>query len=119
MADFPPKKQNRLFLILIKPTWTKILIFLLFVFFMPVFHLRTEPLTQICNTPRQWKYQTYESLAVDVFGGYTENLDVFMGVVSRNYFVNNIIGIPLLILYYGIACLFCAWLTRIPVFANN
>ena len=86
------------------PNGQKILIFVLIVFILPVPFLYREPLTQLPgNTEWVWKYERYESLFTDVFGGYTSELDVFIGVVVRDY-VSNYLGTQLLLLYYFAAC---------------
>lgn len=95
------------------PNWQRILMFVLLAFITPVPFLIREPLTQLVgNTEWVWKFELYESLFTDVFGGYTSEPDVFLGVVVRDYFLNDL-GLLLLLFYYLTACATYTFIVRL------
>ncbi len=72
---------------------------------MPI--LIREPLYQFTNDYWVWKFQVYESLFTDIVRGYASSVDVFLGIVVRDFF-HNYLGIVLLVVYYLAACVIYA-----------
>jgi len=96
----------------IKPNWQKMFLLALFVLLMPVPILTREPISQISNSVMIWKYHISESIFTLFVGGHASGFNVFLGVVEGDYF-SNLLGLPLLLVYYLAACLiFFMFLSR-------
>jgi hypothetical protein len=91
----------------VKPNYPKALLFLLITLLMPVPILIREPFYQFTNDYWIWKFQVHESLFTDIVRGYASSVNVFLGIVARDFFHNDL-GIALLVAYYLAACVIYA-----------
>ncbi len=70
-------------------------------------YLIREPMYQFTNDGWIWKFQVHESLFTTIVRGYASSVNVFLGIVARDFF-HNCLGVALLVAYYLAACVIYA-----------
>jgi hypothetical protein len=100
----------------LRPSKISFLVFLALMLLMPVFYIYSEPERANYSFGEEQHRITktiYYSSPLDEYLFHTDgNVDVFLGIIVRDYFDNRV-GIPLLTFYYFIACSVNHFLCRI------
>ncbi|NOT03557.1 MAG: hypothetical protein HOP27_03045 [Anaerolineales bacterium] len=93
--------------VFLRPHKTTIFVFLVFILIMPVFYIYSEPerINYLFGEKQHWLIKTeYFGSPLGEYLFHTEgNIDIFIGILARDYF-DNYIGIMMLVFYYIIAC---------------
>jgi hypothetical protein len=90
----------------LQPRKITVIVFLVLLVIAPVFYVYSEPerTNYLPGEDQNWmiKSKIYPSITNEYFFHTNGKIDVLLGIIERNY-VANMMGIPLLILYYSLA----------------